>query len=67
VLEGSLVMQVRGVNPITLGPGDTFYESPHDVHTGSGNASATNPARFLVFVKQTGVSGNRARKVTTGE
>jgi quercetin dioxygenase-like cupin family protein len=40
---------------MTLGPGDTFYESPHDVHTASRNASATNPARFLVFfVKQTG-------------
>jgi quercetin dioxygenase-like cupin family protein len=55
VLKGSLVMLVRSGNRMTLGPGDTFYGSPHDVHTASRNASATNPARFLVFlVKQTG-------------
>ena len=49
VLEGSLVMQVRGGKLVTLGPGDTFYESPEDVHTVSRNASATKPAKFLVF------------------
>ena len=41
VLEGSVVMQVKGGNPVTLGPGETFYESPEDVHTVSRNASAT--------------------------
>jgi quercetin dioxygenase-like cupin family protein len=55
VLEGSVVMQVKGGNPVTLGPGQTFYESPDDVHTVSKNASATAPAKFLVFfVKEKG-------------
>jgi quercetin dioxygenase-like cupin family protein len=55
VLEGSVVMQVKGGNPVTLGPGQTFYESPDDVHTVSRNASSTKPAKFLVFlVKQKG-------------
>jgi quercetin dioxygenase-like cupin family protein len=49
VLEGSLVMAVRGGKEVTLGPGQTFYESPDDVHSVSRNASATKPARFLVF------------------
>ena len=49
VLEGSIVMAVRGGQEVTLGPGQTFYESPDDVHSVSRNASATKPARFLVF------------------
>src|SRR3977135_3777244 len=49
VLEGSVVMQVKGGSPVTLGPGQTFYESPEDIHTVSKNASATKPAKFLVF------------------
>jgi len=49
VLEGSVVMQVKGGKEVTLGPGQTFYESPEDVHTVSRNASSTKPARFLVF------------------
>jgi|SRR5690349_4822204 quercetin dioxygenase-like cupin family protein len=55
VLEGSVVMQVKGGQEVTLGPGQTFYESPDDVHTVSRNASDTKPAKFLVFfVKQKG-------------
>jgi quercetin dioxygenase-like cupin family protein len=55
VLEGVVVMQVRGGKEVTLGPGQTFYESPEDVHTVSRNASTTKPAKFLVlFVKQEG-------------
>jgi quercetin dioxygenase-like cupin family protein len=55
VLEGSVVMQVKGGKEVTLGPGQTFYESPKDVHTVSRNASTTNPAKFVVFfVKQKG-------------
>lgn len=55
VLEGSVVMQVNGGKEVTLGPGQTFYESPEDVHTISRNASTTKPAKFLVFfVKQKG-------------
>jgi quercetin dioxygenase-like cupin family protein len=55
VLEGSIVMQVKGGKEVTLGPGQTFYESPEDVHTVSNNASSTKPAKFLVFfVKEKG-------------
>jgi quercetin dioxygenase-like cupin family protein len=55
VLEGSVTMQVKGGKEVTLGPGQTFYESPEDVHTVSKNASGTKPAKFLVFfVKEKG-------------
>jgi quercetin dioxygenase-like cupin family protein len=55
VLEGAVVMQVKGGKEVTLGPGQTFYESPEDLHTVSRNASTTKPAKFLVvFVKQKG-------------
>lgn len=50
VLEGSIVMGVRGSKPVTLTPGQTFYEGPHDVHTIGRNASATKPARFVVLL-----------------
>jgi len=49
VLEGSIVMQVEGGKEVTLGPGETFYESPTDVHVVSKNASDSKPAKFLVF------------------
>jgi len=49
VLEGSVVMGVKGGKEVTLGPGQTFYESPEDIHTVSKNASSTKPAKFLVF------------------
>jgi len=55
VLEGSIVMQVEGGKEVTLGPGQTFYESPTDIHSVSKNASSTQPAKFLVFmVKEKG-------------
>jgi len=55
VLEGSVVMQVRGGKQVTLTPGETFYEGPDDVHVVGRNASSTKPAKFLVFlVKQKG-------------
>ena len=50
VLEGSLIMQVKGGAPVTLHPGDTYYENPTDIHTVSQNASQTEPAKFLVFI-----------------
>lgn len=50
VLEGSIVMQVKGGAPVTLHPGQTFYERPDDVHIVGRNASRTAPARFLVFL-----------------
>jgi quercetin dioxygenase-like cupin family protein len=49
VLEGKVVMQVRGGKPLTLGPGQTFYEGPEDVHIVGRNASNTESAKFLVF------------------
>lgn len=49
VLEGSVVMQVKGGEEVTLTPGQTFYESPDDVHLVGRNASTTRPAKFLVF------------------
>jgi quercetin dioxygenase-like cupin family protein len=50
VLEGSIVMQVDGEQPVTLMPGQTFHEKPTDVHRTSANASKTAPAKFLVFI-----------------
>ena len=50
VLEGSAVMQVRGGQPVTLTPGQTFYEGPDDVHVVGRNASQTASARVLVFL-----------------
>ena len=55
VLEGSIVMQVKGGQQVTLQPGQTFYEGPEDIHVVSHNASKSQPAKFLVFfVKKTG-------------
>lgn len=55
VLEGSIVMGVKGGKEVTLTPGQTFYEGPKDVHTVGRNASATKPAKFLaILVKDQG-------------
>ncbi|UUZ75900.1 cupin domain-containing protein [Polaromonas sp. P1(28)-13] len=50
VLEGSIVMQVKGGKEVTLTPGQTFYEGPNDIHTVGRNASTTQPAKFLVVL-----------------
>jgi len=50
VLEGSIVMGVKGGKEVTLKPGQTFYEGPDDLHTVGRNASKTKPAKFLVFL-----------------
>src|SRR5512146_2646034 len=50
VLEGTIVMQVRGGKELTLTPGQTFYEGPDDVHIVGRNASKTKPAKFVVFL-----------------
>ena len=50
VLEGSIVMQVKGKAPVTLTAGQTFYEGPDDVHLVSRNASKSAPAKYLVFM-----------------
>jgi quercetin dioxygenase-like cupin family protein len=55
VLEGSIVMQVKGGKAVTLTPGQAFYEAPADVHVVGRNASTTKPAKFLVvLVKERG-------------
>lgn len=53
VLEGRVNMQVAGGQMVTLSPGETFYESPSDIHSVSQNASTTEPARFLVHMLRT--------------
>jgi quercetin dioxygenase-like cupin family protein len=50
VLEGSIVMQVKGGKEVTLTPGQTFYEGPDDVHIVGRNASSTRPAKFVVLL-----------------
>jgi quercetin dioxygenase-like cupin family protein len=54
VLEGEIVMQVRGGKEVHYKPGDTFYEGPNDIHLVGRNASSEKPAKFLAFfVKDT--------------
>jgi quercetin dioxygenase-like cupin family protein len=53
VLEGSIIMQVKGGKEVTLTPGQTFYEGPNDVHTVGRNASKTKPAKFIVLLLKT--------------
>ncbi len=50
VIEGAIVMQVKGGKEVTLTPGQTFYEAPDDVHLVGRNASTNKPARFVVFL-----------------
>lgn len=50
VLEGSVVMQIKGGKEVTLGPGQSFYENPNDIHVVSRNASGSEPAKFLVVL-----------------
>ena len=50
VLEGAVVMQVKGGKEITLTPGQSFYEGPNDIHVVGRNASTTKPAKILVLL-----------------
>ena len=50
VLEGTIVMQLKGKQPVTLTAGQTFYEGPEDIHLVGRNASSTKSARFLVLL-----------------
>ena len=60
VLEGSIVMQVKGGPEQTLGPGDTYYENPTDIHVVGRNASDSKPAKFVVVLVK-----NQGAPVTT--
>lgn len=63
VLEGSVIMQVKGQEPVTLHPGQTFYEGPDDIHVVGRN---TEPAKFLVvFIKNKGAHPDAGR-IRTG-
>jgi quercetin dioxygenase-like cupin family protein len=53
VLEGSVVMQVKGGKPVTLTAGQTFYEGPNDIHLVGRSASSTKPAKLLVLLLKT--------------
>jgi quercetin dioxygenase-like cupin family protein len=50
VLEGTVVMQVKGGKEVTLGPGQTFYEGPDDIHVVGRNASNEKPAKLLAML-----------------
>ncbi|MHC8944797.1 cupin domain-containing protein [Advenella incenata] len=50
VQEGTIVMQIKGGKAVTLGPGQSFYEGPNDIHTVGRNASQTEPAKFVVLL-----------------
>jgi quercetin dioxygenase-like cupin family protein len=59
VLEGTVEMQVAGGELMKLGPGETFYETPNDIHSVSRNASDTEPAKILVvFIKMKGAAAS---------
>ena len=62
VLEGSIVMQLKGGKPVTLHAGQSFYEGPNDVHIVGRNASNTKPAKFVVFLVK-----NKGAAVVTPE
>jgi len=50
VLEGQIIMQLKGKPSVTLKAGQTYYEGPNDVHIVGRNASSTAPARFVVVL-----------------
>ena len=50
VLEGQIVMQLKGKSAVTLKAGQTFYEGTDDIHVVGRNASTTKPARFVVVL-----------------
>ena len=50
MISGKMTMQVRGSSPVTIGPGQTFYEGPEAIHTVSRNSSDREPAQFLAFM-----------------
>jgi len=53
VLEGQYSFAVNDQAPKVINAGEMFFESfdaPGEVHSGSSNASATHPCRFLAIV-----------------
>jgi len=63
VLQGAVVMQIRGGKELTLTAGQTFYEGPDDIHVVGRNASKTEPAKFIAFfVKDKGAPTHLSAK-----
>ncbi len=55
VLEGEIIMQLKGKDPVHLKAGQTFYEGPDDIHIVGRNADTKARARFVVvLLKKTG-------------
>jgi quercetin dioxygenase-like cupin family protein len=50
VIEGSIVMGLKGGKEVTLHAGQSFYEGPNDIHTVGRNASKTKRAKFVVVL-----------------
>ena len=50
VLEGTVVTQLEGEQPITYAKGQSWYESPKKPHVVSRNASVTEPAKLLALL-----------------
>ena len=50
VLSGSITSQVKGEKEITYKAGEYWYEPAGSEHLVSKNASATQPAKLLVFM-----------------
>ncbi len=63
VLEGSIIMGLKGGKEVTLKAGETFYEGPNDIHTVGRNASNTQPAKFVVFLIEQGRADSDAGEV----
>ncbi|SDS91630.1 cupin domain-containing protein [Pseudomonas granadensis] len=50
VLEGEVISQVKGEQPITYKKGQFWYEPAGSEHLVSKNASQSKPAKLLVFM-----------------
>jgi quercetin dioxygenase-like cupin family protein len=50
VISGEIISQVKGETPITYKAGEYWYEPAGSEHLVSKNASATKPAKLLVFM-----------------
>jgi quercetin dioxygenase-like cupin family protein len=50
LLEGELIVQLKGAQPVSLRPGDTYYEAPEDIHVMSRNPSDSVPAKARIFM-----------------
>jgi quercetin dioxygenase-like cupin family protein len=66
VLEGSVVMQLKGGQQVTLTAGQTFYEGPDDVHVVDRNKRHSAGEIPGALDQGQGRPGGRAGTVTVG-